>query len=94
MTHDAIKLPLMPAEDEGMKCRKWLHCFAKALYASITNVIAARKERNRIMYSKIDLLIKVEVDGVECSVESDFSASLRYVKPPSLIFGPLERREK
>jgi hypothetical protein len=48
-----------------VKCRKRLHCFTHILEVSITNVLAPRKKKNRIMSSNIKLLFKVEAEAVK-----------------------------
>ena len=63
------------AKADGVECRKRLHCFTQALYASISNVVsasinnvvlAARKKREIGSGILLDLPCRVEVDGVEC----------------------------
>jgi hypothetical protein len=62
---------LLIVEDDGEDCRNRLQYFTQVLYVFVSNVTAARKKRNRIMYSHIDLLPNVEGDAVECRKRLD-----------------------
>jgi hypothetical protein len=72
-------------EIDGVECRKRFDCFTQVLEASISNVLAPRKKRNRIIYCNIDLPLKVEVDCVKCSQKFDYFTQVLYTSISNFV---------